>query len=118
MIKEWWPSELYASQPEFDNLIGMGLQLQACVSAMNDGIKWECPIDEALRFSRWYYQYHGAGGWLHIVLDDDNMEDDQVEYCIGRAYQEGDIVCKMLAMLIRSMPVEDRGKMIDRLHSS
>lgn len=28
------------------------------------------------------YEYHGVGGYLHIVIDDWNLEDDHLEYCL------------------------------------
>jgi len=30
------------------------------------------------------YDYHGAGGNLHIVLDDNNTEDEHLEFCQGQ----------------------------------
>src|SRR5678810_845703 len=77
---------------------------------------WECPIDDALTLARWYYEYNGAGGWLHIVLDDGNLEDHSVDHCIARANGEGDIVCYLLAILVRTMTEENKQILYNRLH--
>lgn len=39
-----------------------------------------------------YYEKDGnsAGGRLHIVLDDLNLESDHIEFCIGQAREAGD----------------------------
>ena len=47
-------------------------------SIINDKTK------EAARLIENVYVYHGAGGYGHIVLDDWNLEDDNVEWCLGR----------------------------------
>lgn len=40
-------------------------------------------IKERIRFLKQeIYKFHGAGGGLHIVLDDGNMENDHINYCI------------------------------------
>lgn len=40
----------------------------------------------------WYAMpEHGAGGSLHIVLDDGNWERDSIEFCRGYAAERGDI---------------------------
>jgi len=28
------------------------------------------------------YEYHGAGGHLHIVIDDWNLDDDSIKFCL------------------------------------
>ena len=41
-------------------------------------------IKERIRFLKQeIYKFHGAGGGLHIVLDDGNMDDESINYCIG-----------------------------------
>jgi hypothetical protein len=35
------------------------------------------------------YDYHGAGGTLHIVLDDWNIEDDHLDFCDGEIAKGG-----------------------------
>ena len=38
-------------------------------------------IQRAVELVREVYQTHGAGGYGHIVWDDDNVEDDHVKWC-------------------------------------
>jgi hypothetical protein len=52
-----------------------------------------------------YYAKEGneAGGLLHVVLDDGNLERSHIEYCAERAFAEGDedgfrIACMLLSM--------------------
>jgi hypothetical protein len=49
-----------------------------------------------------YYQRdgNGAGGNLHIVLDDGNVERSHVEFCLERATAEGDEAGVVLARLL------------------
>lgn len=77
---------------------------------------WECPIEDALDIANWYYEYHGAGGWLHVVLDDGNLEDDMVDASIHNGLDKGDIVCYLLAILIRTMTEDNREILYNRLH--
>lgn len=48
-------------------------------------------VPEVLPIVRHYYaQGHGAGGCLHIVLDDGNVRDDDVRFCLDWAVEHGD----------------------------
>lgn len=44
-----------------------------------------------------------SGGWLHIVLDDGNIGDDSVDFCIGEAEKNCDEEAEELARLLRIM---------------
>lgn len=107
----------------YDDVDLWGAQLRAnnlhkLATLIKDSVPepWEASIDDILLISKWYYEWHGAGGWLHIVLDDCNLEDSSVDYCINRADSEGDIVCWMLALLIRTMTEPNRQVLYNRLH--
>ncbi len=39
-------------------------------------------VRDAARASAAVHDFHGAGGGLHIVLDDWNLEDEQVAWCL------------------------------------
>ena len=60
---------------------------------------------------RAYYGEHAAGGSLHIVLDDGNLEDHNVDFCIEYAEKEGDGAGLALARLIRSASRTQRQKL-------
>ena len=36
---------------------------------------------KAVKLIKEVYKYHGAGGSLHIILDDWNLEDSHVDFC-------------------------------------
>jgi hypothetical protein len=103
--------ELWCMQRDAEHMIAMGSLIKESVPQ-----PWEAPIDKVAELAQWYYQYHGAGGWLHIVLDDGNLEDHSVDHCIQRAEQEGDIVCWLLAGLIRTMTEDNRDLLYEKLH--
>jgi hypothetical protein len=52
-----------------------------------------------------------AGCCLHITLDDGNVEDSSVEYCIARAEEAGHAYCGALARALRSMSKTQRLKL-------
>lgn len=71
-VAEWW-------RARYDNYV-----------AMNTEIKVTHIIPRV-----WcYYQNNGAGGWLHIVLDDGNT--DMVAGCLDAAIANGDTECEAL----------------------
>lgn len=80
---------------------------------------WEAPIEDVLEICDWYYGYNGAGGSLHVVLDDGNLEDVHVDHAIKFALQDTaptDITGYMLALLIRTMTEENREILYKKLH--
>lgn len=58
------------------------------------------------------YEVHGAGGHLHIVVDDWNLEDGDLDWCINKMesdpYGPVDPVERDCAHLLRAMTVEER----------
>jgi hypothetical protein len=53
----------------------------------------------------------GSGCCLHIVLDDFNVEDSHVEFCIGYARSEGHADCEALSRVLRRMTAGQRWKL-------
>lgn len=53
----------------------------------------------------------GAGCCLHIVLDDTNVDDDCVDYCIYYATENGHEQCLALARVLRRMSKTQRLKL-------
>lgn len=50
-----------------------------------------------------FYQNEPAGGGLHVVLDDGNIEDDSVRYCVNQAAKEGDAPAELLGRVLLLM---------------
>jgi hypothetical protein len=59
-----------------------------------------------------YYEIPGVGcgGSLHIVLDDDNVEDHHVEFCQRYAEDHGDHEGELLAQILLRMSKTQRLK--------
>jgi hypothetical protein len=58
-----------------------------------------------------YYIDHPAWGSLHVVLDDGNVEDDCVRFCIEFAEQEGDEEGAELGRILMRMSKTQRNKL-------
>lgn len=60
-----------------------------------------------------YYTWdlgHRAGGSLHIVLEDQNLRDSDVRFCLWWAVEHGDLPGFMLALLLLQMSQTQREK--------
>lgn len=70
-------------------------------------------VPEVLPLVQAYYSIpgNGVGGSLHIVLDDDNVQDWCVDACIERATEKGDHRGEALARILRSMSRTQRLKL-------
>lgn len=53
---------------------------------------------------------NGAGGSLHIVLDDFNLEDHSVQFCIEWAEERGDTEGAEIGRLLLQMTRSQRGR--------
>jgi hypothetical protein len=67
-------------------------------------------VPEVLPFVRAYYNDHAAGGSLHIVLDDGNLEDGNIQFCIEWAEEHGDAAGAALGRLLLEMTRTQRAK--------
>jgi hypothetical protein len=70
-------------------------------------------IPEVLADFKAYFQTPGNGAWgsLHIVLDDGNFRDGDVQFCIDRAIEKGDTEGERLARILLKMSATQRRKM-------
>lgn len=70
-------------------------------------------VPDVLPLVRAYYAKPGneAGGSLHIVLDDGNVDDDCVEFCEKYATENGDEDGVALARILRRMSKTQRNKL-------
>lgn len=69
-------------------------------------------VPDVLPLARAYYAKlgNGAGGSLHIVLDDGNVTDGDVEFCEERARERDDEDGVALAQVLRRMSKTQRAK--------
>jgi hypothetical protein len=69
-------------------------------------------FQEVLSLVNHYYSLPNncAGGNLHIVVDDGNVEDDDIEYCKEQADRKGDKEGVAIAKLLIKMSKKDREK--------
>lgn len=70
-------------------------------------------IPEVLPMLKAYITKEGnsVGGSLHIVLDDGNIEDSNVEFCIKSASERGDAEGAELGFLLLTMSKTQRKKL-------
>lgn len=57
------------------------------------------------------YQRHSGGCCLHIVLDDNNVTDSDVDFCVKRSHENGHADCLELAERLRAMSRTQRLKL-------
>ena len=70
-------------------------------------------VPEVLLLVQKYYAKPGnlAGGYLHLVLDDGNIDDDYVEFCLKYAGENHDADGVELARLLLQMSLAQREKL-------
>lgn len=56
-----------------------------------------------------------VGGHLHIVLDDGNIEDGHVQFCLDEARRDACETCIRLAELLLEMSLTQRAKLLTRI---
>lgn len=55
---------------------------------------------------------HACGGHLHIVLDDHNIEDHHIEYCIKSAKRDNCKMCETTGNIILKMSYLERARLV------
>lgn len=70
-------------------------------------------VPEVLPLIKAYYAKpgNGVGGWLHIVLDDGNIETSHIEYCKQSAIEHNDADGVAIADLLLRMSKTQRKKL-------
>lgn len=58
-----------------------------------------------------YYKVPGneAGGGCHVVLDDGNVDDDDLRFCIDECEADGDWLGVAIMRAMLALPVSERG---------
>lgn len=68
-------------------------------------------VPDVLPLVNWWYRQPGnsCGGTLHIVLDDCNVDDEDVQFCVDVAHERGNWDGVVLAgMLLQMSPTQRR----------
>lgn len=55
-----------------------------------------------------YYSFEAAGGSCHIILDDHNYSDADVDFCIGYSIGNNDVMGETIAKLLLEFTEEER----------
>jgi hypothetical protein len=74
----------------------------------------EMTVNDVIILAREYYNFNPGGGSLHIVLDDGNTEEDNVNYCMEYSKENGDIAGIMLARALLELSAEQRDELYER----
>ena len=61
-----------------------------------------------------YYESNPTGGYLHIVLDDSNYEDNFLQFCIEEAIAANDYWAEIIGRFLLEFSVEEREQIIER----
>lgn len=85
--------------------------IDSCVAILATGKKPTKPDVKPLVDAFYQLAGNGAGGSLHIVLDDGNVGDSSVEFCVEYARQAEDRVGEHLAMVLLRMSKTQRSSM-------
>lgn len=67
-------------------------------------------ILEVIPFVKQIYSRHEVGCCLHIALDDQNIRDKDIDFCIEEARKSGHTDCEQAALLLRQMSKTQRLK--------
>ena len=55
---------------------------------------------------------HACGGHLHIVLDDMNIEDHYIDFCLESAKRDKCKICEETAILIKGLTILERARLV------
>jgi hypothetical protein len=84
-----------------NQLIRQGLMLQATAEGA------VTPVEIVSQWTRAFYRRNPAGGVLHVVTDDGNLEDSYPRWCIKSAREEGDVFGELWDSGGRSLSLEE-----------
>lgn len=84
--------------------------VERCKAIVARGTKPTRPEVESLVKAFYKLDGNGAGGSLHIVLDDYNWERGHIEFCVGYAIEKGDAPGEWLARVLLMLSPSQRRK--------
>lgn len=61
-----------------------------------------------------YYEFYGAGGSLHIVLDDGNYEDHHIKVCIEEAKKNNDYWGEVIGTMMLGLSEGEKEQICER----
>lgn len=67
-------------------------------------------VAEVVPLASAIYRRHGAGCCLHITLDDGNLRDADVKFCLDHAEKVGHVECAEVARKLLAMSKTQRGR--------
>lgn len=73
-------------------------------------------VPEVLPMIQGLFARHAAGCCLHSVLEEGNVRDADVDFCIAWAEKAGHVVCADLGRTLRRMSKTQRGKLANLAH--
>ena len=73
-------------------------------------------VPQVIPLVKAYYEVpgNGVGGNLHIVLDDFNIKDYHIKYCLKQCKETGDSAGEELANMLMQMSPSQRRKVVTR----
>lgn len=79
----------------------------------NHAVGYKITVPEVMPLVNAFYAHpaNGAGGCLHIVLDDGNIDDDDVQFCVDYAIEHGDRTAELLAKVLLKMSKTQRKRL-------
>jgi hypothetical protein len=72
-------------------------------------------IPDVLPIFQDFIRRNPAGGSLHIVLDDWNLEDDHIKYCINYAKECNDNEAVKLGEIMLQLSMTQRNKLVNKI---
>ena len=76
-------------------------------------INVELNVSDFIALIQPYYDFHCTGGSLHVALDDGNLSDETVDFCIGYAKKDNDSYGLALGKILRAMTEDDREELYE-----
>ena len=72
---------------------------------------------QLIELIEFYYEHNPAGGWLHIALDDGNLEDKDIWFCQEETEKHEDWLGRFIADRLRDMTYEERDQIRNKIHN-
>ena len=121
------PAIAYGFDPGASRDVGT-LFIEECGKTLTNGT---CPghhdgvviatnsTEQILRAIREVYKYNGVGSGLHIVIDDENIEDEAIVWCLENSIPEIEneaerTACEVCAKLLLGVTYDERSRIMDR----
>ena len=74
-------------------------------------------MSQLLRLCKKYCADFPGGGNLHIVLDDGNLEDFHIKFCIKEAEKEEDKVGQKIGEMLLELTMKEREKLTEKVYN-